>query len=66
MKTTERAPNHSWFPLALFLLFLALRLSHYVEWSWWWVTAPLWGGAVAVATMWLVGTLLYAIGKRLE
>lgn len=27
----------------LFLLFLGLKLTHQIDWSWWWVTAPLWG-----------------------
>jgi hypothetical protein len=27
---------------ALFLVFLVLKLTHYIDWSWWWVTAPLW------------------------
>jgi len=26
----------------LFLLFLGLKLTGYIAWSWWWVTAPLW------------------------
>ena len=26
----------------LFLLFLGLKLGHVINWSWWWVTAPLW------------------------
>lgn len=26
----------------LFILFLALKLTGYVAWSWVWVTAPLW------------------------
>lgn len=26
----------------LFLLFLGLRLGGVIDWSWWWVTAPLW------------------------
>ena len=30
----------------LFLVFLVLKLTHVVNWSWWWVTAPLWGGFV--------------------
>ena len=28
---------------AVFLVFLILRLTHYIDWSWWWITAPLWG-----------------------
>jgi len=26
----------------LFLLFLGLKLTGHIDWSWWWVTAPLW------------------------
>lgn len=28
---------------ALFLLFLALRLTDQIDWAWYWVAAPLWG-----------------------
>jgi len=28
----------------LFLVFLTLKLCKVVSWSWWIVTAPLWGG----------------------
>lgn len=27
----------------LFILFLGLKLTGHIDWSWWWVTAPLWG-----------------------
>ena len=26
----------------LFLIFLVLKLTNVIDWSWWWVTAPLW------------------------
>lgn len=26
----------------LFLIFLILKLTNNINWSWWWVTAPLW------------------------
>lgn len=26
----------------IFIVFLVLRLTHVDEWSWWWVTAPVW------------------------
>lgn len=29
----------------LFIVFLVLKLLHKITWSWWWVTAPLWGDA---------------------
>jgi hypothetical protein len=28
----------------MFLIFMTLKLTNYIDWSWWWVTAPLWGG----------------------
>ena len=27
---------------AVFLVFLILKLLDKIDWSWWWVTAPLW------------------------
>ena len=27
---------------AVFIVFLVLKLTGYIDWSWWWVTAPLW------------------------
>lgn len=29
-------------PGALFVLFTGLKLTGYISWSWWWVTAPIW------------------------
>lgn len=26
----------------LFTVFLVLKLANIIDWSWWWVTAPLW------------------------
>ena len=26
----------------LFVAFLVLKLTHVIDWSWWWITAPLW------------------------
>ena len=28
------------------VLFVALKLTGFIDWSWWWVTAPFWGAAV--------------------
>jgi hypothetical protein len=29
----------------LTIVFITLKLTGYITWSWWWVLAPLWGGA---------------------
>lgn len=31
------------FTALLFIVFLVLKLTGVIDWSWWWVTAPLWG-----------------------
>lgn len=28
--------------MILFLIFMTLKLTNNIDWSWWWVTAPLW------------------------
>jgi len=33
----------------LFLIFLVLKLTNVIAWSWWWVTCPLWFGFAAWA-----------------
>jgi hypothetical protein len=33
----------------LFIVFLILKLTNTIDWSWWWVTCPLWAGFVLVA-----------------
>jgi hypothetical protein len=39
----------------LFLIFLVLKLTKYIDWSWWWVTAPLW----ISATLYILITIIY-------
>ena len=40
-KTTIQFGGTS-FTRLLFLVFLTLKLTNVINWSWWWVTAPLW------------------------
>ena len=28
------------------IVFVTLKLTGFIDWSWWWVTAPFWGGFV--------------------
>lgn len=47
---------------ALFLIFLTLKLTGHIDWSWWWVTAPLWGGiAIFLALAALVITIVIIV-----
>jgi len=31
-----------WFLTALLLMFIGLKISGVIHWSWWWVLAPFW------------------------
>lgn len=33
---------------ALFIVFLVLKMTGVLDWSWWWVTSPLWISAIFV------------------
>lgn len=47
----------------LFVVFLVLRLTEVIDWSYWWVTAPLWApAAVAVAVLAIWGLVVLLIG----
>jgi hypothetical protein len=46
----------------LFVLFTGLKLGHVIDWSWWWVTSPLWI-SVSVASILLgLASILMAWG----
>lgn len=52
------------FMQALFLLFLGLKLTHVIDWSWWWVTAPLWIPiAVVLFLLGLIYICYYIVDK---
>ena len=38
----------------LTILFIGLKLTGYIDWSWWWVLSPIWI-SVSVAVVFLVG-----------
>lgn len=40
--------------MILFLIFLILKLTNYIDWSWWWVTSPLWIGALLISLFLLI------------
>lgn len=62
MKTEVKVVNQSSVSFAglLFIVFLVLKLTGVITWSWWWVTAPLWGG-LAIALAFIVLGLLFAL-----
>lgn len=60
--TTSKASGGVSFLGLLFITFLVLKLTQVIDWSWWWVTAPLWGGFAILAVIGLVACLIFLTG----
>ena len=37
----------------LFIVFLVLKLTNQIDWSWWWVTCPFWGPTAIGVVVWI-------------
>lgn len=48
------------FPGFLTLLFIGLKLTGFIDWSWWWVFSPLWICAAAGVVFILLAFILSA------
>lgn len=55
------ANNGIGFGGALFLVFLVLKLTNTITWSWWWVTAPLWIPLSIVLVIALIALVAYML-----
>ena len=59
-KETTTSSGIGFFGL-LTIVFIVLKLTNYINWSWWWVLAPLWGPFAAVLAIALVVIILKAL-----
>ncbi len=57
---------------SLFIVFLVLKLTGHIDWSWWYVTLPLYGPLAVVvgvlgivAVIWVIAVLVMAAAKSL-
>lgn len=48
----------------LFIVFLILKLTHVIDWSWWWITAPLWIPLALSVVIILIVAIVSAITDR--
>jgi len=48
----------------LFLIFLVLKLTNTINWSWWWVTAPLWIPVLLVIVILAIMGLVVLLGFK--
>ena len=47
----------------LFLIFLVLKLTNTIQWSWWYITMPLWIGFAIFAAIVLIVFAVWLIGQ---
>jgi len=43
------------------IVFIVLKLTDNIDWSWWWVTAPFWGPIALALTVWFVCALVMLV-----
>lgn len=72
-QTTTKSGGVSFAGL-LFLLFLGLKLTNQIDWSWWWVTAPLWAplalvlgfALIVIIIAFLIAGVALLFGKKVN
>ena len=47
--------------IILFVVFLILKLTGDIDWSWWWVTSPLWIPIAIVVAFVILGIIIRGI-----
>lgn len=56
----ENTSNGIGIGMILFLIFMTLKLTGDIDWSWWWVTSPLWIPlALGVIVMGIIGLIMH-------
>lgn len=48
----------------LTILFIALKLTGFIDWSWWWVLSPIWIAAIFVAALFALVVYMVNYSKR--
>ena len=60
----ETTVFNSGIPTILFVVFLVLKLTGEIDWSWWWVTSPLWIPIAAVLVLIVIALVFYNVGNK--
>lgn len=48
----------------LAVAFIVLKLTHVVDWSWWWVLAPIWGVVVFAVLVGIIEAIETKKGRK--
>jgi len=47
----------------MFLIFMTLKLCHVIDWSWWWVTCPIWSVVALLIFLEIMKEIAYRFKK---
>jgi len=47
----------------LAILFIGLKLTNYIDWSWWWVLSPLWITGMIITFILMIVLVIYLVTK---
>lgn len=62
--STEKSSGGVSFCGLLAIVFIVLKLTKVIDWSWWWVTAPLWGGFALLVAIFIISVIIQIITGR--
>ena len=48
------------------IVFICLKLIGYIDWSWWWVTMPLWFGVAFFVAIFFFYLAVYILARWLK
>lgn len=65
---SKRERFMTYFPILpiTFLIFMTLKLCEVITWSWWWVTAPLWGGFLFIIFVFFIFCVFAGVARALR
>ena len=52
--------------MILFIVFLVLKLTNVINWSWWWITSPLWIPVSIALVVLLISSVVIGIVSLIE
>lgn len=64
-RTTQTVTGTSFLGLLL-LFFIGLKLTGFIDWSWWWVLAPAWVPWAIMLALFLIAWLANLLADALE
>jgi CHASE2 domain-containing sensor protein len=59
MSNTTKVQSSFPFLSILCLIFITLKLTGYIAWSWWWVLAPIWIPISTILVVFVIVGMLY-------